>query len=265
MQDTAVDTLVDLGLSLLQAKAYFALATSGTQTGRSLAKISKIASQDIYRLLGELAEKGLVEKIIAKPAKYRAIPLPDGLKELLKRRQEQTEKLVKEAEWISKAAEAFPVVEEEGGEFRVLPNREPIIRMSREIFLTARSNIDLMNEAQEIIKLHDQHFEPKKIALKNGVQIRELIGKSVSEAGLPLPLINLAKSNSLLKVRMLDAPPTARLMIKDSKEVFVATTCKQGTLSQPFLWTNNPVIVQIVQQWYNYLWESANACPDSDL
>lgn len=265
MQDTAVDTLVDLGLSLLQAKAYFALATSGTQTGRSLAKISKIASQDIYRLLGELAEKGLVEKIIAKPAKYRATPLPDGLKELLKRRQEQTDKLVKEADWISKAAEAFPVADEEGGEFRVLPNREPIIRMSREIFLTARSSIDLMNESQEIVRLHDLHFEPKKIALKNGVQIREIVGKSASEADLPPSLLNLAKSNPHLKVRMLDTPPTARLMIKDGKEIFFATTFKQGMLSQPFLWTNNPVIVHIVQQWYNCAWESANACPDSDL
>jgi sugar-specific transcriptional regulator TrmB len=246
----------------LQAKAYFALATSGTQTGRAIAKISKIAPQDIYRLLGELAEKGLVEKIISKPAKFRATPLADGLKELLKRRQEETEKLTKEAEWISKAAEAFPVFDEEGGEFKILPNKEPVIRMSLEILLTAKASIDLMNETQEVLKLHETHFKAKKTALQSGVLIREIIGKSTSEVGLPPSLLNLAKSTPLLQMRMLDAPPTARLMIKDGKEVFFATTLKPGTHSQPFMWTNNPVLVQIIQQWYNCVWATANACPE---
>jgi sugar-specific transcriptional regulator TrmB len=263
IQDTAIDTLVDLGLSLLQAKAYFALATSGIQTGRSLAKISKIAPQDIYRLLAELAEKGLVEKIISKPAQYRAIPLADGLKELLRRRQEETEKLTKEAEWISKAAEAFPVIDETGGEFRILPGKEPVDRMAQEIFLTAKVSVDLMNETQEVLNLHDRHLECKKSALKNGVQIREIIGKSSPDAHLPISLLNVAKTTRLLKIKMLDSPPNARLMIKDDKEVFFATTTlKSGTLSQPFLWTNNPVLVQIVVQWYNGIWAAANTCPE---
>ena len=181
---------------------------------------------------------------------------------MLRRRQEETDKLQKEAEWISKAVEAFPVVNEDDGEFRVLPNRVPIIRMSREFLLTAKSSVDLMNDAQEILRLHELHFEPKKIALKNGVQIRELIGKGTSEVNLPIALLNLAKTNPLLQLRMLDAPPTARLMIKDSKEIFFATNCKPSALSQPFFWTNNPILVQIVQQWYNSVWESANAYPE---
>jgi sugar-specific transcriptional regulator TrmB len=261
IQDTAIDTLVDLGLSLLQAKAYFALATSGTQTGRSLAKISKIAPQDIYRLLAELAEKGLVEKIISKPAQYRAIPLADGLKELLRRRLEETEKLTKEAEWISKAAEAFPVIDEIGGEFRILPGKEPVDRMSRELFLTAETSIDLMNDTQEVINLHERCLECKKSALKKGVQIREIIGKSSPDTNLPASLLNLAKTTTL-KIRTLDSQPNVRLIIKDCKEVFFATTLKPGTLAQPFLWTNNPVLVQIVMQWYNGIWATANACPE---
>jgi sugar-specific transcriptional regulator TrmB len=202
-----------------------------------------------------------VEKIIAKPSKYRAIPLADGLKQLLRRRQEETEKLEKEAEWISKAVEIMPVVNEEGGEFRILPNREPIVRMSLEILLTAKTRIDLMNETQEIVKLHELHFEAKKAALKSGVQIREIIGKSTADVDLPVTLLNLAKSTSLMQVRMLDAPAAARLMIKDGKEVFFATTLKPGTLSQPFLWTNNPIIAHIVQQWYDGIWATANVCP----
>lgn len=181
---------------------------------------------------------------------------------MLRRRQEVTEKLAKEAEWISKAAEAFPLVDEEGGEFKILPNKEPVIRMSLEMLLTAKASIDLMNETQEVLKLHELHFKAKKTALQSGVLIREIIGKSTSEVGLPPALLNLAKSTPLLQVRMLDAPPTARLIIKDGKEVFFGTTLKPGTLSQPFMWTNNPVLALIVQQWYNGVWATANACPE---
>lgn len=126
--------------------------------------------------------------------------------------------------------------------------------------MTAKTSVDLMNETQDVLKIHNEHFELKKAALKNGVQIREIIGKSSAEGNLPLALLNLAKSTPLLQVRILNSPPTARLMIKDGKEIFFATTCKPSTLSQPFFWTNNPVIVQIVQQWYNGIWATANAC-----
>jgi hypothetical protein len=156
----------------------------------------------------------------------------------------------------------MPVVNEEGGEFKILPNKEPIVRMSLEILLTAKTSIDLMNETQEVVRLNELHFKAKKTALQSGIQIREIIGKSTSEVGLPPALLNLAKSTPLLQVRMLDAPPTARLMIKDGKEVFLATTLKSGTLSQPFLWTNNPILVQIVVQWYNGVWATANAYPE---
>jgi hypothetical protein len=181
------------------------------------------------------------------------------LKELLKRRQEQTEKLTKEAEWISKAAEAFPVINGEDGEFRILPSRGPVDRMSREIFLTAKKTVDLINETQEVIGLHEKYLEPKKAALKNGVQVREISCKN-ADIQLPTSLINLAKTTPLYKIRMLDSPANARLMIKDGKEVFFATTIKPGTGPQSFMWTNNPVLVQIIQQWYNGVWATTNAC-----
>jgi sugar-specific transcriptional regulator TrmB len=209
-------------------------------------------------LLDELADKGLVEKIIDKPAKFMAVPLADGLQELLKRRQEETEKLSKEAEWISKAVETLPSMDEGTGEFRLIPQREPVDKMVHEMFVTAKTSIDLMNETQEVIGLHEKHNEFKKAALKNGVQVREISCKS-TDAQLPTSIINYAKTTPLYKIKMLDSPATARLMIKDGKEVFFCTTLKLGTVPQQFMWTDNPVLVQIIQQWYNCVWASANA------
>ena len=44
-------------------------------------------------------------------------------------------------------------------------------------------------------------------------------------------------------------------MIKDNKEVFISTTRKINSVEYPCLWTNNPIIVQIIQQWYDIMWE----------
>ena len=97
LQEETVQTLVNLELTVLQAKVYLALVKLGTSTGRTTAKAAKVASQDVYRVLTELQEKGLVEKIIAKPNKYRPIPLKDGLSMLLQRRNKQTAELKKAA------------------------------------------------------------------------------------------------------------------------------------------------------------------------
>jgi sugar-specific transcriptional regulator TrmB len=97
-QDEAIQTLVKLRLTVLQAKVYIALAKLGTSTGRTTAKVAQVASQDVYRVLDDLQEKGLVEKIIAKPTMYKATPIKEGLSILLQNKKEEfieTEKQVK--------------------------------------------------------------------------------------------------------------------------------------------------------------------------
>lgn len=47
IEDEEIQTLMDLGLSLLQAKTYLALAALGTATIKSVAKTAKMAKQDI--------------------------------------------------------------------------------------------------------------------------------------------------------------------------------------------------------------------------
>lgn len=258
MEDRAVDTIVDLGLTVLQAKAYIALAKSGISTGRVTAKNANVASQDIYRVMNELGDKGLVEKIIAKPTKYRALPIEEGLQLLLKRRQDRTAQLEKASEIISKAARVYPVMSEEIGEFIIIPKREAIDKMAHKMFQTAKTSVDLFNEAQEVLRLHERHFESKAAALKNGVRVRSFLCSKPDDFPLPTAYLNYIKANHLVQVKTINSPPLARLVIKDNREIFLATTLKPNTLTQPFLWTNNSVLVQIIQQWFNGMWLIGN-------
>ena len=67
-------TLIDLGLTLLQAKVYLALVQSGTLKVGTIAQVSKVARPDVYRTLQKLQDLGLIEKIITKPILFRATP-----------------------------------------------------------------------------------------------------------------------------------------------------------------------------------------------
>jgi hypothetical protein len=68
----------------------------------------------------------------------------------------------------------------------------------------------------------------------------------------------LLKGKPEFQVRYIDYPVPARLMIKDNKEVFISPTAKEvNPLEYPCLWSNNPVIVQVIQQWYDMVWEKA--------
>lgn len=63
---------MELGLTSLQAKIYLALAQTGNATIRNIAKNSKIARQDVYRIMPSLQKLGLAEQIVVSPTMYKS-------------------------------------------------------------------------------------------------------------------------------------------------------------------------------------------------
>jgi sugar-specific transcriptional regulator TrmB len=95
--EDSIEILVELGLTHTEAKAYVSLLCLNTATARNLHTVSNIARQNIYQLLSDLEEKGLIEKVIAKPAKFKPIPADKAISILLQRKKEQYRQLGKKA------------------------------------------------------------------------------------------------------------------------------------------------------------------------
>ncbi len=260
MPANATQTLVDLGLTLLQAKVYLALAKLGTSTGRVIARESKVAPQDVYRLLKELHEKGLVEKVIDKPNKYTAIGLDDGLSILIKRRKKVTGELEKAAAEISQSMKEIEDLKKEVdeiGNFILIPEKEPMeIRISR-IFHTARKTIDYMNDFQEGINNHERFFDVERLLIDKGVRFREIFVGTKPEYRIPESLLSLLERYPIFQARSIDICEPAKLIIKDGNEVLISTKTDANSSSQPYLWSNNKILVNVIQQWYNGMWERA--------
>ncbi len=255
--DESVQTLVNLELTLLQAKVYLALAKSGTSSGRAVAKAAKVASQDVYRILNELQEIGLVEKIISRPNKYKPIPLKNSLPMLLQRRNIQTTQLKKS---VIKMFKGFQNIEsavdkKETGDFILIPGKEPTENRIKMFFETARTSIDLMNECQEGMIGHEINFDLEVKALNNGVKIRDILCKTKKSIRRQKRFSALLERKPEFQVKYHQFAPPAILCIKDSKEVLISTTKNAYALAQPYLWTNNLNLVHVIQQWYDTMWE----------
>jgi len=65
-----------------------------------LVKNIDVARTEIYRALEELQKRGLVEREISRPYKFKATPLKSGLKILMLQRLQQYEEMQKKAEVI---------------------------------------------------------------------------------------------------------------------------------------------------------------------
>jgi sugar-specific transcriptional regulator TrmB len=74
MSNEVLSNLEDSGLTLLQAKVYVALLSLGTSKAVQLCSASKVARPEVYRILRELGDKGLVNRNLTSPTTYTAVP-----------------------------------------------------------------------------------------------------------------------------------------------------------------------------------------------
>ena len=247
--------LISLDLTKLQAKVYIALARLDMATGRATAKAANVAPADIYRVLFELSEKGLVQKVLAKPSLYKAVSLQDGIAILLNRRETQTD-LIKavipeiiENEKTSNKKEEEPFIYFEAG-------KGAFFAITDNIFKSATISLDLITNFREAMQGQEIIGCLLLDLLTHRVRIREILSRNQ----MSKPSINFMKcqKTGFYEVRYIDYPEPVHLIIKDRKEVFVSTKINATINKLPHLYFSNPVLITIIQQWFDNLWDKCS-------
>jgi sugar-specific transcriptional regulator TrmB len=80
--DNASIELIDFGLTALEARVYSCLNQGGIMSANQIAKVSAIARAEVYRLVKNLFEKGIVKEQLGRPRLYESIP-PDKMMDIL--------------------------------------------------------------------------------------------------------------------------------------------------------------------------------------
>ncbi len=139
--DEATGTLMDLGLTYLQAKTYLSLTKFEKAEANKIAKISDIARQDSYRIMATLENLGLVEKIIAKPISYKATPLKEGSLMLLQKKTKEHRILQKKTKSLLDGDQKrnLLIAHEENTQFTITSERKLFVKRLEKSFEEAKT------------------------------------------------------------------------------------------------------------------------------
>jgi sugar-specific transcriptional regulator TrmB len=266
LEDEFVNGLMNLGLTLIQAKAYLALCRLENATIRTISKTSNLARQDVYRILPTLEKLGLAEQIIGTPTKYKATPIKTGISTLLLHKtQKHTELQKKTSDLLTNLSALQQVISrevvlEEDPQQQFVVTREVHLLIQRLVRGTraAKVSIDSVGTWESFIGVVSHGCEDFEDALNRGVRIRSITENPGSEKTLP-NCVKALKKRGLYELRFLPAPIPATMSILDNTEVNISISKPTSKGELHSLWSNNSTIVTISASYFEKLWRKASA------
>jgi sugar-specific transcriptional regulator TrmB len=254
--DKHVSTLVELGLSRSQAIVYLALAKSKILTAQAIHTISGVARPDVYRVLGELENAGLVEKIISKPEKFHAISAEECVSTLLRRRKRKTQQLQKEALRLAQALRGETAHEEPDDKygFILISGRNAVYSKAEKMMRSAKESICFLGLTRRVLAWLPTGSSSLEEALARKVDCRMIMPKP--EKDLREQLKSIGKHPNFDLRLILEQPKTA-FSIWDQKEILITTSAIDTPTPAPTLWSNNKSIINLCQEYFESLWLKA--------
>jgi sugar-specific transcriptional regulator TrmB len=254
--DGALQTLHDLGLTALQAKAYLALVRAKALTIADIAANAKIHRPDLYRVIQELEQKGLVERIIANPVQFKPIPLAECVLLLLKQRTEEINecrsralKLLQESRDDSDSG-----FHEDRSRFLLVPGSRVVDRIAKSID-AANETIDYLLSWSRFSQGAFGYSEHLQRALSRGLRIRVIVEKP-ADADMSSEHFSFCRHENC-RERFVNCLPRTVLSVYDGREVFIVENPKAELSGSPVLWSNNASLIALAQDYFEALWHSA--------
>jgi sugar-specific transcriptional regulator TrmB len=248
-----VQDLTFLGLSVRQAKCYLALAHAGRSSIKTISKTSQIARQDIYRVVSDLEELGLVEKILTAPVEYEAIGIDNCVAVLLQRTTKENLTLQKCAKKLVTKLMKYDAKTWQGKERRIvfIPSAEfiPELRKATEAL---QKSWDSFFSAEDF-KLFTSMGKVFKKAVERNVKFRHIIYEPEESATL-LRIDRSLTKTSCWEIRYVRTPNPLSMAILDEDEVILSVD--PGRLEKTaWLRTTSPCIIEMAQTYFNLLWK----------
>lgn len=253
-KEGTIKILVETGLTNSQAKVYLTLLTVKEANARVIWKSSGVARQHVYEILSELQNKHLVDKILAKPTKFRATPLQQGLLLLLEKKIKECKETQSK---ITKLCQTFPTKEKPLGEPEfVIRTPSPTDKMGLHIYDDINESIDYMAHTNRLMFLHFYLSEPILKALQRGVKMRLITEKPTNEKHVLQTLYSELKSKNFA-IKYGIPFPSVSIAVFDHKWVAVDINPISEPAKTPALTTAHPTFVEIFQEYFEEIWNKA--------
>ncbi len=262
IEEEATKILTRLGLTNSQSKVYLTLLKLENATAKTIANNSKVARQEVYRVLVELEEKSLVERIIAVPTKFRAISIENGLaflvgekrKELSELQRELNKILPKIRSQLMPKEDKQRVAQEEANEFILIPDSKPFLLRMERALEAAKKSVEVICPKEAFLRALFNLSEKFKEVLKRGVKIRCLVNEPLDRNSWAAS-VRIVAENPNFEIRVLSVSPKENFWIYDKREAFLFISSLQNQKQSSVLWTTAEPLISISEKYFNTLWE----------
>jgi sugar-specific transcriptional regulator TrmB len=253
--------LRELGLTFSQAKLYIALTKLGKPcTAKMASDSSHVARQDAYRIIAELQQLGLIEKVIGKPTRFKTAPIHEALSLLLENRKSKTVSIQEEVSQLVadfSANEHDTVFEEDKDQFVLASEKTAFVRMVKKAVESAQKSMLVITSWKECVQLLSILSETWNKAFKSGVHVQWLIEQPTN--GNSIQELATALSNPNFSLRILNDIPVARLCVYDGTGAFIAVPSTSNGTQMPAFWTNNKTLVSLMAEYFEMKYNQAAA------
>lgn len=254
-----IAVLVDLGLTSRQSRVYLALITAGTCCARVVARLAGVPRQEVYGLLIELQQFGLVRQNLTVPISYTPIPLLDTLKLLLEQKSNDLNVVTRKAKLLAgrlnPTSTAGTLNLPTKPCFGIVSQGERGKKYQEAIEQTQHSIDALISWVR--FKQWCFYFERQLIdALRKEVTIRIITEKPLNYR-LPKLVHPTQQKYSNFELKTLPSIPTAVVTIFDHTQIALAYSPNSRFTKGPDLWSSHPAFLSAYQTYFNSIWIKA--------
>jgi sugar-specific transcriptional regulator TrmB len=258
LQDDCLRLLVQVGFTETQAKVYLALSTTGQTDAKNLAKQANVPRQATYRTLGELQEKGIVEKIITIPQQYKAVPFSDGLGIMISTKAKEYAHITQKAKEFLLKYEIQKQAKESEKDYHIsiLEGKETII--NRIGILTAKSTVEICvcQTLQRWIHVNTEIADIVMGELKKGVKYRSVIEHTEGEISIPKDLKPILKHPNY-QIRVIREKLKINAALYDDNVGCFSFYPARSVSETPVIVTNHPSLLVGFRDHFENLWRDS--------
>jgi len=265
-EDDVKKVLKDFGLTQKETEIYIFLAKHSPIKGGEIVKRTKTHRALIYRILGSLQNKGLVESTLESPTRFQAAPFEAILDQSIKTKKEEAaqieNKKIELLNYWNKISQVVPDASSE--KFSVIEGQNRIHAKISQLIKETKNQLCLILNSKELIRIVQLGlFETDIKQLSSKVQYR-LLSDLTNENSTTKELIkeiNNAKISFEMRVPDLGLGFTPRMLIRDEDEAIVFLSNNQdGYLTannQTCLCTNSKALIQSFKDSFEGLWANS--------
>jgi sugar-specific transcriptional regulator TrmB len=261
IEEEEIHLLEDIGFTKTQAKLYMTLLRLQEADGRTISAKAKIPRQEVYRTLDELEKKGLVEKLISTPYKFKATPLDLGLQILIDQRIQYCKDIqVKTKEFIRKhQADKKNALSKPKYELIMIEGRQRLMQLIKKQHENVERNVNILTTLPRWLQILDFCFENYEEAFGRGVEYQVVLEALEGEIGSRENIQALLKKQNF-ELRLTGSPLDTNAAIFDDREATVNFFPSQSLAESPLVWTNHPSFISMCRDHFNAIWKTSRKC-----